>query len=76
MELEDRYVVYKLKDLKEVHDGLRVVLYMVDKFTAEARTARGANPNLQCLVIEKDWPEYETVLKMLSDRVDAEKRAK
>lgn len=69
MELEDRYIVLKRKDLKGLRGALVKTLTAICGFHDVKRQKRGVEP-LQCLVIEKDWPEYEIVLKMLSERVD------
>lgn len=69
MQLENRYIVLKLKDVKALPayglNQLDVVCHEVDA----VRGKRGTEP-LECLVIEKDWPEYEPALAMLSARVD------
>jgi hypothetical protein len=79
MNLENRYFVVKRSDL-----NLGAIIEMAPanasmRHLAEIaetnRSDRGALP-LQCLVIEKDWPEYPVVLKMLADRVDAAKETR
>lgn len=66
---EDRYLVLKRKDL--------------DKLPADARTdvsrlltyLNGFNVGpIDCVVVERDWPEYEAVWKMLADRVQAQRK--
>jgi ribosomal protein L24E len=88
MELQERYIVIKYKDLCHYStsnhhggDGSLFVKYLTDKQIAtlfylcnkitESRIKRGKK-ELQALVIEKDWPEYEQSLALLSARVDAE----
>lgn len=73
MNLEDRYLVIKISDLKKVALEPDAWYYFnkVLEATDETRKTRGADP-LECLVIEKDWPEYEKVLAILSERVDRE----
>ena len=73
MELETRYYVIKISDARkylteiecEIADGIYAKVY-------NAREAAGKS-SLECLCIEKDWPEYEPTLKLLSDRVDSPK---
>jgi len=73
MNLEDRYLVIKLSDLKKVTLEPDAWYYFdkVLKAVDETRKDRGA-PALECVVVEKDWPEYEKVLATLSERVDRE----
>ena len=55
---EDRYIVIKRKHLsKEVERQLLIWLN-----TAEVRQVQRA------VVVEGDWPEYETVWRMIEDR--------
>lgn len=78
MELENRYFVIKMSDIEgrdfyfaEKCDCMyRAGLVQIKKTTERLRAHRGAQP-LEGIFIEKDWPEYEIVLKMLSDRVDS-----
>ena len=75
MKLENRYFVVKRSDLSQgailgmapANSSMR----HLEEIAAENRSLRGAKP-LECLVIEKDWPEYEDVLRILSQRVDSE----
>jgi hypothetical protein len=65
---EDRYIIIKRSDLinlpgwasNQLDDALEAVRY--------AREGLGKQP-LQAVVVEADWPEYETVWKMLEARV-------
>lgn len=52
---EERYIVLKIKDLTE--DEI-VNLYSY------------SNAEVEGVVIESDWPEYETVWKMIEERVN------
>ena len=66
-EREDRYLVMKRKDLlrllpdKDLEDLARI-----------AKKLEAAAP-LECVVVESDWPEYESVWKMIEDRVTGNK---
>lgn len=54
---EDRYIVIKRRDLNEA------------QFNALDKLMRGANiRRRESVVVEFDWPEYETVYTMLEDR--------
>lgn len=54
----DRYIVIKISDLSDKQaDALTDVFMIGDIRTREA------------VVIEKDWPEYELVWKMIEDRM-------
>lgn len=56
---EERYIVLKIKDLTE--DEI-VNLYSYSHAEVEG------------VVVESDWPEYETVWKMIEDRVNKEQK--
>lgn len=76
MKLENRYVVFKIKDLEGVltqtlWDDLRWTQAIHDG----RRDARGA-PMLECIVIERDWPEYEAVKAMLEKRIKEEENVR
>lgn len=66
-EREGRYMVVKLsklgKDFNE--DGMQRsdIIY---------RNAHFGKALVDCVVIEKDWPEYEIVWKMLEERMSKE----
>lgn len=69
---EQRYIVFKVKDLVKLDPywqkqltGLRIEVELL-------RHERG-KPDLDCVVIEKDWPEYEPVWKMVEDRMTGKK---
>lgn len=68
--LEDRYIVAKRKHFNPYQEEcLRKLIF------SAACDNGGKDINwgeFECLVIEKDWPEYPVVLKMLEDRVNAE----
>lgn len=71
MNLEPRYVVLKLKDMEAAGvtaDEIAAFNAVRDKVSA-SRISSGKGL-LECLVIEKDWPEYRPTLDALSARVD------
>lgn len=65
---ENRYIVFKAKDLECLDTFSQFVLSELCKRVAEVRTQRGKD-GLECVVIESDWPEYETVWKMIEARM-------
>jgi len=69
MKRETRYLVIKYTDLDNIDNyyfnNLSDILDEVNK----RRQLRGKE-ELACVVIESDWPEYETVWKLLEERVD------
>lgn len=67
MELEQRYIVFKISDLGNSLKGDEV--RRLGEEYAQARAEKG-KPPLMGLFIEHDWPEFEPVLRMLSARVD------
>lgn len=74
---QDRYIVLKVNDLN-------LALTAEEKYALRAlclklrnhRLRRGADPELQCMVIEKDWPEYRPTWDLLEDRLVKELEAK
>ena len=76
MELENRYLVLKRLDI-EKHISLEAQLTLANVAQAieHHRHDEGREP-LKCVVIESDWPEYESTLSALETRVDADVAAK
>jgi hypothetical protein len=60
---EDRYIVIKHKDLGNVPVAYRQHLVR-PLFALQAHL-----PVRECVVVESDWPEYETVWRMIEARV-------
>lgn len=75
MEREERYIVLKKSDLKAAVASGRLLpedLDEINNLQASLTTQRfldGKRP-FECVVVEHDWPEYETVWQMIEDRVD------
>jgi len=68
--LENRYMIIKRADAKKYLSSEEIEeLSFIEANICAARML-DERPPLDALVIEKDWPEYETALKLLSDRVD------
>jgi hypothetical protein len=65
MQREKRYIVLKMRDVdaaltEEQREQLDLLCDVVDIHRHE----RGAD-DLKCVVVEQDWPEYETVWQMI-----------
>jgi hypothetical protein len=73
MKLEQRYVVLKIKDIQRYIPEYKWKLMrelICDDI--EKKRREDGRPDFDCICIEKDWPEYEPTLKLLSERVDKE----
>lgn len=68
--LEERYLVLKLKDVERLPKRQRETLYRICTAVRAIRIDRGAQPDNACIVVEKDWPEYQPTLDAILDRVD------
>lgn len=64
MSLEQRYIVFKIADMKEGGMFMR----QLAMFAKELRVAAN-KPPLEGVFIEKDWPEYPAVVAMLEERI-------
>ena len=67
MQLEHRYIVFKISDLGNSIKGDEV-RRLADEY-AEQRAKLGKAP-LKGIFIEEDWPEFGPVFRMLEQRVD------
>lgn len=66
---ENRYLVLKHKDIEQYLTPLgRSELYSLADDVGVSRIMEG-KPELKCVVIESDWPEYEEVWGMIQRRV-------
>ena len=75
MERENRYIVIKRSDLKSALASNRISKTdMADliELAERLRTQRfvDSKAELETVVVERDWPEYELVWKMIASRVD------
>jgi len=69
---ENRYLVLKLSDVERLlNSEEKVVLRNITRKVDTSRLLEGKE-RLGCVVVEHDWPEYEQVWRMLSERVDRE----
>ena len=68
-EREERYIVFKLSDVEEhFTPGEKQQLARLVEVQRAGREEAG-KPLLRCVVVEKDWPEYEPTWKALESRV-------
>lgn len=71
---EARYYVIKLSDLDNIHLSVKeneALISLAHKLR-KYRTLKG-KPPLECVVVEKDWPEYEPTWRAIEARVNSEK---
>lgn len=69
-EREERYLVVKYSDMvKFLSDEETRNLIESAKLVDKGRERINKKP-LSCVVVENDWPEYETVWKMIEDRIN------
>ncbi len=70
MNRESRYLVIKRKDMEAaLTDSMRHVLQSLTRRVEDYRRANG-KPDLECVVVERDWPEYEPTWLAIERRVD------
>ena len=67
---EDRYIVIKRSDASWLSERDQFLLSDLENVICGIRSKRGKDV-LKSVVIESDWPEYETVWKMIEDRMTA-----
>ena len=63
---EERYIVFKMSDLGNALKGDEI--RRLAREYAEHRQRLRKKP-LECVVVEKDWPEYEATWKAIEARV-------
>ena len=63
---EEHYIVFKISDLGNSLKGDEI--RRLAREYAEQRRLKGKEP-LECVVVEKDWPEYEPTWKAIEARV-------
>ena len=68
-EREERYIVFKLSDVEEhFTPSEKQQLARLAEVQRVGRSEAG-KPPLECVVVEKDWPEYEPTWKAIEARV-------
>lgn len=72
MKREVRYVVMKFKDIESILTQTeREILFKITAKVNDERMRQGRGC-VSCVVVEYDWPEYESVWAMIAKRVDEE----
>lgn len=70
MKREDRYLVLKRADIERyLNPTAKKTLYEIAETIAGARRGQ-RREDLQCVVVESDWPEYEHVWELIRLRVE------
>ena len=66
---EERYLVFKRKDMAKYlsKEGQGQLLYFADKIARERRL--DGRVEMNCVVVEHDWPEAEAVWSMIEARM-------
>lgn len=70
---EDRYIVFKISDVVE-HLTTTEALHLARLYEIQ-RVGRKevGKPELECVVVEKDWPEYEPTWRAIEARTTGAK---
>ena len=68
---EERYIVLKKTDLNNFDLSGRLMKNL-EEICDTVNYFRGLKGPVECVVVEKDWPEYEVVWKLIEDRVNNE----
>lgn len=71
-ELEQRYIVLKLKDVKKLPKRKQLALHNICLAVRDVRDSRGVPRFMSCIVVEESWPEYEPTVAAILSRVDKE----
>jgi 2-methylisocitrate lyase-like PEP mutase family enzyme len=70
IKIEDLFLVLKLEDVYGALSGkqLHMLKLIVDRINAYKDEQN--KPDLRCVVVEEDWPEYEQIWTMLDERLN------
>ena len=64
---EERYIVFKISDVdKYIEGGSEFAMRGIAAMINNSRIEDG-KPPMECVVVEKDWPMYESVWKAIED---------
>ncbi len=70
MELENRYIILKRKDIEQhLDEDEKITLSVLCESIDNGRRDHGKK-SVEGLVIESDWPEFGSTLRKLATRVD------
>ncbi len=76
MERENRYLVLKLEDIDAYLEPSEKILLSALGTSVDAGRALDDKPELECVVVESDWPEYDSTWKAIEKRVDKHRAVK
>ena len=70
---EERYLVFKLSDVEEhfTPDERQQLARLAE--VQRVGRSDGGKPLLECVVVEKDWPEYEPTWQAIETRITGAK---
>ena len=71
-EREDRYIVLKVSDLIKYGTAEDLMVLRLCRYQIDEARKKDNKPPLECVVVEKDWPEYEVVWGLIEKRVSTE----
>ena len=70
---EERYIVFKMSDMVE-HFTTTEALHLARLYEIQRVGRKEAGKSeLECVVVEKDWPEYEPTWQAIEARVTGAK---
>ncbi len=69
---EERYIVIKVKDAIEFLSIEQKLMLADTNTTINAERLKHGKEELECLVVESDWPEYEPTWNAIQKRVERE----
>ena len=72
---EERYIVFKLADVEKDFFPSEISQLLRLYETQQSMRKQSGKPPLDCVVVEKDWPEYEPTWKAIEARVAGERIA-
>lgn len=75
MKLEHRYIVFKIKDINEYLNPLERTVLRDIRDRIDSERIQDGKDILDCIVVERDWPEYGPTLAAISARVDGAENA-
>lgn len=71
---ENRYLVFKYTDINKYLNETQMLVLQDITDSINLRRKLELKEPVTCVVVEHDWPEYETVWEMIEERVDGPKK--
>lgn len=72
MDREIRYQVAKIKDIQGALTEAELAIFAVLTDKVDKHRIEAGKEPLQCVVVERDWPEYDDTWLAIAIRVDKE----